>query len=92
MDASTVYAGYKPTVVSKHKAPNNAHLKQLVDRLSAAGDHEAADTIVWLVWWSEIQNNRERYLIADFHERIRESIDETLASPSPTNPLNPEMG
>jgi hypothetical protein len=75
---SEVYAGYKPTVVSKHKAPNNVHLKQLVDRLTAAGDHEAADTIVWLVWWSEIQANREKYLIADFYERVTESINETM--------------
>lgn len=73
MKSAAVYEGYKPTVVSKHRAANNGHLKQLVDRLTAAGDAEAADTIIWLMWWRDIDSNREKFLIKDFYERIRES-------------------
>lgn len=36
--------------VGKHKCRNDVHLRQIIERLDAAGDHEAADTIAGLVW------------------------------------------
>lgn len=80
MKASEVYVGYKPTTVSKHRAVNNVHLKSVVDRLVAAGDHEAADTIIWQMWWRNIDAERERFLIKQFREQIAEKVDEALGS------------
>jgi len=81
MKASEVYSGYKPQAVSKHRALNNVHLKAVVDRLVAAGDHEAADTIIWQMWWRDLDAQRERFLIAQFHESIAEKVDEALEAP-----------
>lgn len=39
--------------VGKHSAANDHHLRQLLARLDASGESEAADTIAWLVWWKE---------------------------------------
>lgn len=39
--------------VGKHSASNDHHLRQLLARLDASGESEAADTIAWLVWWKE---------------------------------------
>ncbi|MDF0490037.1 hypothetical protein PX554_18025 [Sphingomonas sp. H39-1-10] len=74
MKASEVYAGYKPTAVSKHRALNNVHLKAVIDRLVAAGDHEAADTIIWQMWWRDLDAQRERFLIEQFREQMAERL------------------
>lgn len=44
--------------VGKHAASNDHHLRQLLERLDAEGDSEAADTIAWLVWWKEFHSTR----------------------------------
>ncbi|ANC85481.1 hypothetical protein [Sphingomonas sp. NIC1] len=82
MEAREVYEGYKPTVVGKHQAPNNVHLKAVVDRLVAAGDLEAADTIVWLMWHRDIAANREKLLNEWWNERIAEKeLGEAIETP-----------
>ncbi len=63
------FVGRVPTI-SKHRALNNAHIKGVVDRLDASGDHEAADTIVWQCWWRALDRERERFLLADKDEQI----------------------
>ena len=63
------FVGRVPSI-GKHRALNNAHLAALVERLDAAGDKEAADTIVWQCWWRALDRERERFLLADAEERL----------------------
>ena len=44
--------------VGKHKCRNDNHLRQLIARLDAAGDAEAADTIAGLIWHLDLANMR----------------------------------
>jgi hypothetical protein len=55
-------------VISKHRAVHNTTLAETVARLDAAGDREAADTIVWLCWFRALDRERERFLLADAAE------------------------
>ena len=80
---SALYVGRKPTI-SKHRAMNNAHLRALIDRLDASGDAEAADTVAWLIWWEDINSNRERFLIEQHYEALADRVDEAMTSPTPT--------
>jgi hypothetical protein len=61
------FAGRIPTI-SKHRATNNSHIAAVVSRLDAAGDSEAADTIVWQCWFRALDRERERFLLADARE------------------------
>ena len=45
--------------VGRYAAVNDAHLRATIERLDATGDHAAADTIAWLVWWNELNNVRK---------------------------------
>lgn len=56
-------------VISKHRAIHNTTLAETVARLDAAGDREAADTIVWLCWFRALDRERERFLLADAAEK-----------------------
>lgn len=49
-------------VVTKHQAVHNKHIAETVARLDEAGDRAAADTIVWLCWFSALDRERERFL------------------------------
>jgi hypothetical protein len=77
---SALYVGRKPTI-SKHRATNTVHLRALLDRLDAAGDAEAADTIAWLLWWEAINANRERFLIDQHYEALADKIGEAMEAP-----------
>lgn len=61
------FVGRVPTI-SKHRAVTNAHIAAVVERLDAAGDREAADTIVWQCWWRALDRERERFLMQDAQE------------------------
>jgi hypothetical protein len=69
------FAGRIPTI-GKHRAVNNVHLADVVARLDAAGDREAADTIVWQAWHRALDRERERFLLADAREisRLNEQV------------------
>ncbi|RUM42259.1 MAG: hypothetical protein DSY80_07450 [Desulfocapsa sp.] len=45
-----------PTLVGKHVAKNDTHLRELIKRLDDSGDKEAADTICWLIWWLDLKD------------------------------------
>lgn len=76
------YTGRVPTV-SKERALHTASVRALVERLDSDGEHAAADTIVWLLWWREIDRNRERLLI-DFHaEQLAEARSEIFVPAPP---------
>jgi len=81
MKASELYVGRKPSI-SKHRAINNVHIKGVVDRLDEIGETEAADTLIWMLWWRDLDAERERFLINDWQERLAEKIDESL-TPTP---------
>lgn len=82
MKASEIYVGRVPTV-GKHKACNNVHLKNVIDRLDAIGETEAADTIVWLLWWRDIVSNREQFLIKYWNEQLDEKVGAAITPPLP---------
>jgi hypothetical protein len=63
------FVGRVPSI-GKHRALNNSHLAELVERLDAAGDKEAADTIVWQCWWRALDRERERFLLTDADEKL----------------------
>jgi len=63
------FAGRVPSI-SKHRATNNAHIAAVVARLDAAGDAEAADTIVWQCWFRALDRERERFLLADARDAL----------------------
>jgi hypothetical protein len=81
MRASEIYAGRVPSI-SKHRAINNVHIKTVVDRLDAVGEEEAADTLIWLLWWRDLDFERERFLISDMQERLTELIDAPITAPA----------
>lgn len=71
-DLETIGAvGRKPTI-SKHRAANLAHIRDTVAALDAAGLTEAADTIVWSVWFRVLDHQREEFLLADANKRLAE--------------------
>lgn len=53
--------GRKATI-SKHVATNHQHLRRIISELDAAGMREAADTIIWQVWWRVLDQNRHEFL------------------------------
>lgn len=57
------------TALGKHSATNDKHIRSVVERLTAAGDNEAAETIIWLVWWNEFYSLR-------MYEAYQELYDE----------------
>lgn len=71
------------TSIGKHHAVNSHHLKTLVERLDAAGDSEAADTLRWMGWHRDLDVNRDRFLsdeaVTVLHERIAH-LEEALRS------------
>lgn len=44
--------------IGKYTASNDGHLRTLIDRLDAAEDYVAADTVAWLVWWTDHYSTR----------------------------------
>lgn len=61
--------------ISKHRAINYVHIKSVVEALDAAGMKEAADTIVWGVWWRVLDEQRHDFLLADQKERLTAEHD-----------------
>jgi hypothetical protein len=66
------FAGRVPTI-SKHRALHNTHLAAVVARLDAAGDREAADTIVWQCWYRALDRERERFLLEDARAALHDA-------------------
>lgn len=64
-----LFVGRVP-VVGKHRALNTRHIEETVARLDAAGDHAAADTIVWQCWHRALDRERERFLLDDARQRM----------------------
>lgn len=69
--------GRKP-IISKERSQHKETLRRLVDRLDVAGDHEAADTIVWLMWWRNIADNRAQFFIDLYAERDSDRSGEAV--------------
>lgn len=63
--------GRIPTV-TKHRAANLAHIKEMIDGLDVAGLRKEADTLAWSVWWRVLDRQREVFLLADKDKRIAE--------------------
>lgn len=69
------FAGRIPSI-GRHKAINNAHIAAVVARLDEAGDHEAADMIVWGCWWRALDRERDRFLATQARiDALREAAD-----------------
>ncbi|WP_347270338.1 hypothetical protein [Rhizorhabdus histidinilytica] len=84
MKASEIYVGRRPSI-SKHRALNNVHIKGIIDRLDEIGEAEAADTLVWLLWWRDLDAQRERFLIDHWNEQLAEKVDEAIPLPARLN-------
>lgn len=80
MKASEIYAGRLPTI-SKHRAINTVHIKAIVDRLDGIGETEAADTLIWLLWWRDLDAEREKFLIEHWNEQLVDKVGEAIATP-----------
>jgi hypothetical protein len=61
-------------LISKHRALNVQVVRDTIARLDAAGDREAADVLVWQVWWRHIDENRHQFLIKDAEDRARQAL------------------
>lgn len=83
------YAGRKPTI-DKYAAHRPATLRATIDRLDET-DREAADVLVWALWWQVIAENRSKFMCDSFatenarataaEDRVR--VLETLISDAP---------
>ena len=61
--------------VNKHVAIHADHLRALIKRLDDDGDTEAADTIVWLIWWLDVRDERFARLKEDYGNALNAIAD-----------------